>query len=82
MANYHSLGEKVMTRDSYRELLYAIFLPITLAFIIILIMIGIENGFDFVGGLGIGAVIGVLLKCLGDGWNFFFRTSGNRDKKE
>lgn len=44
-------------------------------------MIGIENGFDFVGGLGIGTVIGVLLKMLGDGWHFFFRTSGNKDKK-
>jgi len=60
-------------RDLYRQILFCIFLWLYVAFIVVLISIGIESGFGFVEGLGIGAVIGVMTAMLKDGWQFFYR---------
>ena len=74
----HERKMNSMDRDLFRHVLYLVFLWVYIAFIIVLIFAGIQNGFGFVEGLGIGAILGVMTKQLSDGWQFFFRKSGTK----
>jgi len=66
------------SRDLYRQILYLVFLWIFVAFVLVLVFVGLQFDFSFVEGLGIGAILGIMGKMLSDGWQFFFRRGGSK----